>query len=58
MWWYYLNKAWWTKSPRDAWEITKDMVIGNGDWGSSMGPTHSASGYSPTSSACVVPPGC
>lgn len=42
-WWYYVSKAWFTRSPRDALEITKGMIVGKGSW--EVSSTRSFSGY-------------
>lgn len=41
IWWYYLLKAWATQSPRDALDISKDMIMGSGKWGESKNSTMS-----------------
>jgi hypothetical protein len=40
-WWYYLLKAWATQSPRDALDITRDMITGSGKWGDTKSSTMS-----------------
>jgi hypothetical protein len=55
IWWYYLLKAWATQSPRDALDISKDMIMGSGKWGESKNSTMSGATYASTPQIPLFP---